>query len=68
MRSPDIDILTPAEAARVIGVGPGMVRYLERIGKLRALRTRTGRRIFMSADVEVLAARRLANKELRRRK
>jgi excisionase family DNA binding protein len=45
------DLLTVSEAARLLGMSPDNVRYLERHGKLHA--TRIGnQRIFFLRDVE----------------
>jgi excisionase family DNA binding protein len=44
-------LLTVAEVARRLGITPDRVRSLEREHKLPALRTETGRRIFLEEDV-----------------
>jgi len=51
-------LLTVADAARCLGVTPAHVRHLESTGKLRAVRTVSGVRIFTSEDVDRLAAAR----------
>jgi DNA-binding transcriptional MerR regulator len=48
------DFLTTAEAGRELEKTPSTVRYYERVGKLSAIRTATGTRIFLRADVERL--------------
>lgn len=54
-------ILTTAAAAKLLGRSPEAVRWYERTGKLPALRTTTGQRLFDERDVvrlrEELAAR-----------
>lgn len=53
------DLLTPADAARVLGVAPATVRDMARRGVLRvASRTVRGNRLFAHRDVEALAAKR----------
>lgn len=47
----DSDYLTTAAAARLLGRSSETVRYYERTGRLRALRTTTGTRIFHIDDV-----------------
>ena len=47
-----------SEVAEVLGCTPANVRALERAGRLRAERTKTGVRIFRVEDVERLAAER----------
>jgi len=51
-------LLTPAEFARRIGVTPDTVRHWERTGKVRALKTESGRRLFREVDVRRLEAKR----------
>lgn len=52
------DLMTTSEAARVLGLSPDMVRWLEREGRLPAQRTTNGFRLFRRGDVEKLAAER----------
>jgi len=52
-------LMTPADAAPILGISPSMVRVLERRGRLPALRTVSGTRLFWRRDVEALAAERL---------
>jgi excisionase family DNA binding protein len=49
------DLLTPADAARILGVVPATVRQLAITGRLPALRTASGMRLFQRQDVERLA-------------
>ncbi len=52
------NLLTVADAARRLGVTPAAVVAMERAGKLPALRTEGGMRLFMLEDVERLVAAR----------
>ncbi len=54
-------LLTPADAARILGVVPATVRLMAQNGRLPALRTQSGMRLFRRKDVERLAAVRAAN-------
>jgi len=45
-------LLTTSATARILDMTPDGVRALERRGKLRAMRTTTGQRLFARADVE----------------
>ncbi len=54
-------LLTPADAARILGVVPATVRLMAETGRLPALRTESGMRLFRREDVERLAAARTAN-------
>ncbi|MCP3167832.1 helix-turn-helix domain-containing protein [Myxococcus qinghaiensis] len=56
-------LMTPSEAARILGLSPDMVRVLHRRGQLAAECTETGRRLFRRADVEALAAERAKNEK-----
>ena len=56
---PDIDLLTPADAARILGLSVDMVRILANGGQLAtAAKTVRGARLFRRDDVEELAAAR----------
>jgi excisionase family DNA binding protein len=55
-----IDPVQTTEAARILHVSAETVRSLERTGRLRALRTRNGVRIFDRPDVERIAKEREA--------
>lgn len=52
------ELLTPADAAPILGVSPNMVRILHNQGILPALRTVSGWRLFRRRDVEALATKR----------
>jgi excisionase family DNA binding protein len=54
----DEDLLTPLDAARVLGISPETVRALSNAGRLPTLRTVSGRRLFRRSEVERLAAER----------
>jgi excisionase family DNA binding protein len=49
------EFLTTGDVARALGKSADWVRELERQGRLPALKTRSGQRLFMAADVEVFA-------------
>ena len=51
-------LLTPCDAGRILGLTPEAVRALNNKGRLPALKTVTGRRLFRRTDVEQLAAQR----------
>jgi excisionase family DNA binding protein len=53
--NPD-DLMTPSDAARVLGLSADSVRVLSDSGRLPAMRTVSGRRLFRRADVDRLAA------------
>ena len=46
------DLLTPSDAARVLGLSADSVRVLSDSGRLPAMRTISGRRLFRRMDVE----------------
>ena len=48
------DLLTTADAARVLDISPDGVRWLTRNGRLPAIRTRSGVRLYFNRDVELL--------------
>ena len=58
------EMLTPAEAARILIVTPERVRQLSNSGKLPYTQTRLGR-LFARADVEALHAERERLREIR---
>jgi len=61
MREP---LLTPADAARVLGVTPSTVRLMAKRRVRRVARvTEGGNRLFRRADVEALARKRSIEKE-----
>jgi DNA-binding transcriptional MerR regulator len=51
------NFLMTQDAARVLGKSPETVRGYERTGKLTAIRTVSGRRLFKESDVKALAAK-----------
>ncbi len=52
------DLLTPSDAARVLGLSADSVRVLSDNGRLPGMRTVGGRRLFRRADVDRLAIER----------
>jgi DNA-binding transcriptional MerR regulator len=48
-------LLTSGGAARILGITPTGVQFLERTGKLAAERTASGMRLFDLVEVEALA-------------
>jgi excisionase family DNA binding protein len=52
------DLMTPSDAARVLGLSADSVRVLSDSGRLPAMRTVSGRRLFRRSDVDRLAAER----------
>jgi excisionase family DNA binding protein len=52
------ELMTPSEAARVLGLSADSVRALSDGGRLPTLKTVSGRRLFRRGDVENLAAER----------
>lgn len=55
-------LLSTGDVARRLGVSSEFVRKLVRTGKLAAMRTAGGQRIFRNEDVERLAAEREKDK------
>ena len=49
-----MDIIGVSDAARLLNVSESSVRYWVKTGKLPALRTPSGHRLFIRADVEAL--------------
>ena len=58
----EMDIIGVSDAARLLNVSESSVRYWVKTGRLPALRTPSGHRLFMRADVEALAQTRGARK------
>jgi excisionase family DNA binding protein len=59
MASPEhTALLLTNDVARILGVSPETVRLLERLGRLPALKTERGVRLFDRRDVERLARER----------
>lgn len=54
----DVEFLSTCDAAKLLKCTPENVRALERRGRLPALRTPSGVRIFRASDVRRLAERR----------
>jgi excisionase family DNA binding protein len=52
------DLLTPSDAARVLGLSADSVRVLSDTGRLPSMRTVSGRRLFRRIDVDRLALQR----------
>ncbi len=53
------NLLTPADAARILGITPATIRLMVATGKLKvAVRTEGGIRLFRRADIERLATQR----------
>jgi excisionase family DNA binding protein len=52
------DLLTPSDAARVLGLSADSVRVLSDSGRLPSMRTIGGRRLFRRGDVDRLAVER----------
>ncbi len=51
----DEQLLTKSDVAKVLGITPAAVVFLERKGLLTATRTRGGVRLFKASEVEALA-------------
>ncbi len=58
MQTTETDLMTAGEAARALGVGADWIRRLVYQGRLRALRTRSGRILIPAAAAETYARRR----------
>ena len=56
------EFLATSEVARILGISSEMVRYLERVGKIKAHKTPGGMRIFEREEVERVASERSALK------
>jgi excisionase family DNA binding protein len=52
------DLLTVADAAKLLGLSESSIRLIERLGGLPCQRTISGTRLFRRADVEQYAAER----------
>ena len=57
------DLLTPSDAARVLGLSADSVRVLSDSGRLASMRTIGGRRLFRRVDVDRLALERSTGQE-----
>lgn len=58
------ELLTPADAARILDVVPATVRRLALKGRLPALRTASGMRLFHREDVERLRDARASQRQM----
>ena len=58
MRQAPDDLLSPSDAAKLLGLTPAGVVAISARGQLQALRTVGGRRLFLRQDVELLLAAR----------
>jgi excisionase family DNA binding protein len=58
----DTRLLLTNEVARILDVSPDTVRLWERVGRLPALKTPGGVRLFAQRDVEQLALERSAHR------
>jgi excisionase family DNA binding protein len=54
--TPPSDLILSSEAARILGVSAQSVRAWANRGRLRAMKTANGLRVFARADVEALRA------------
>jgi len=54
----DGDLMTPADAAKVLGLSPEMITKLANQGRLESVRTVGGYRLFWATDVRKLRAQR----------
>lgn len=59
-------LMSTHDAAKMLDVSPQYVRKLEETGKISAMRTVGGYRIFKAEDVERLAAKRERQKQTKR--
>lgn len=57
-----MQILTVGDAARLCGVGEGTIRYWTKVGRLAAIRTASGQRLFLREEVERVARERGAGR------
>ena len=57
-------LLSPADAAKILGVTPAAVIAMTRRGSLPFLQTVGGRRLFARSDVERLAGERQATRKV----
>lgn len=58
------EYLTTMDVARILDVSTEWVRALEKQGRLPALKTRGGQRLFKAVDVAVFAQQRAEKQEL----
>jgi len=55
--TPPFDPVLTTEAARILAVSPETIRHWEQTGRLPAIKTERGVRLFNRCDVEYLARR-----------
>lgn len=60
------DLMTAADAGRILGISVDMVRLLARDGRLKCLSTIGGMRLFRRKDVNALLRRRERDRERRK--
>jgi excisionase family DNA binding protein len=58
------ELLTTRDVSKLLDISTEWVRALERQGRLPALKTRSGQRLFMAADVEAFAQQRADKQEV----
>ena len=64
-RDPD-ELMTPSDAARILGLSADSVRVLSDSGRLATLRRVSGRRLFRRGEVEKLASDRASDGKKKR--
>lgn len=57
----DVELYDTADVAADLDLSPSRVAQLEREGRIAALRTRSGRRVFLAPDVEAFRRARVAS-------
>jgi DNA-binding transcriptional MerR regulator len=57
MKAKADEFLMTSDSAKILNRSAQMVRFYERTGKLAAIRTADGTRLFRRSDVEALAAK-----------
>ena len=57
MKTKDDELLMATGAGKILDRSAATVRFYERTGKLAAIRTADGTRLFRQSDVEALAAK-----------
>ena len=67
MQLRDGDLLSNGDAAKQLGLSTSMVNKLAVAGRLKAIRTRGGFKLFLASDIEALAAARSKTKKARGR-
>jgi DNA-binding transcriptional MerR regulator len=60
------ELLTTHAVAKSLNVAPDTVRFYERTGRLKAMRTTSGIRLFRAEDVEAFKAKRSATNDKQR--